>query len=91
MAVSKRLLDANIEKQLYNGAWYNCSTYVSDALTAILGKRIGREKMLGPIQAITPNQLWKDFKTNANEKGLPYDVLKNPGQEVDIQFKSFVK
>ncbi len=91
MAVSKRLLDATIEKQLYNGAWYNCSTYVSDALTAIFGKRIGEEKMLGPIQAITPNQLWKDFKTNANEKGLPYDVLKNPGQEVDIQFKSFVK
>ena len=91
MAVSKRLLDANIEKQLYNGAWYNCSTYVSDALTAIFGKRIGKEKMLGPIQAIIPNQLWKDFKTNANEKALPYDVLKNPGQEVDIQFKSFVK
>ena len=90
-AVSERLLDANKDKTLYNGAWYNCSTYVSDGLKALFGKRIGKENMLGPIKATTPNQLWKDILTTANEEGLPYEVLQDPGTNVEIRFKSYIK
>ena len=90
-AVSEKLLDANREKSYYNGAWYNCSTYVSDGLKAIFGKRIGKESILGPIKSTTPNQLWKDVLLKTSEKNLPYEVLKDPGEEVDIRFIPYIK
>lgn len=91
MAVSGRLLDANKEKTEYNGAWYNCSSYVSDGLRAIFGKSVGKESMLGPIKSITPNQLWKDVQNIAGEEDILYEILKDPGADADRKFKSTIK
>ena len=70
IAVSERLLKANENNKEYNGAWYNCSSYVSDGLKAIFGKTIGKERILGPISSVTPNQLWKDVVKLADKEGL---------------------
>jgi len=91
MAISGRLLNANQEKKEYNGAWYNCSSYVSDGLKAIFGKTVGKESMLGPIKSVTPNQLWKDTQTNAEKNNIPYSILKDPGSEADNKFRATMK
>ena len=91
MATTERLLNANQNKDKYNGAWYNCSSYVSDGLKAIFGKTIGKESMLGPIKSITPNQLWKDTLKAAEKNGIPFLILKDPGSEVDNIFKNVMK
>ncbi len=91
MAISGRLLYANQEKKEYNGAWYNCSSYVSDGLKAIFGKTVGEESMLGPIKSVTPNQLWKDTQTNAEMNNIPCLILKDPGSEADNKFRATIK
>ena len=53
-AVKGRLDKANEEKTDYNGAWYNCSTYASDGLKGIFGKKVGGESMLGRIRPTNP-------------------------------------
>lgn len=90
MAVSERLLKANVKNKEYNGAWYNCSSYVSDGLKAIFGKTIGKEGILGPIRSVTPNQLWKDVLKYADKAGIPYCILKDPGSFIDKKFKTFI-
>lgn len=91
MAISGRLLNACQEKKEYNGAWYNCSSYVSDGLKAIFGKTVDKESMLGQIKSVTPNQLWKDTQTNAEKNNIPYSILKDPGSEVDNKFIATMK
>ena len=41
MAVKNQLQNANENKEYYNGAFYNCSSYVSDGLSALFGKMVG--------------------------------------------------
>lgn len=91
MAVKGRLDNANDNKKDYNGAWYNCSSYASDGLKGIFGKKVGRESMLGPVKSITPNQLWKDTKETAEKNNIGTDVLKDPGAGVDNKFKETMK
>lgn len=91
LATEERLLQANQKKIEYNGAWYNCSTYVSDGLKAIFGKTVGRESMLGPIKSVTPNKLWQDTQKVAKKKGIPYYILKNPGSKVENKFRATMK
>ncbi|MFV0304116.1 MAG: hypothetical protein ACK5IC_01380 [Moheibacter sp.] len=91
MAVKGRLEKANEKKTDYNGAWYNCSSFSSDGLKAIFGKKVGRESMLGPIKSITPNQLWKDTQKASEKKGISTEVLKDPGTGVDNKFKETMK
>ena len=90
MAVSERLLEANVKNKVYNGAWYNCFSYVSNALKALFGKNIGKEGIWGPIRSATPNQLWKDALIYADKVGIPYCILKDPGSSVDNKFKTFI-
>ena len=90
MAVSERLLKANVKNKEYNGAWYNCSSYVSDGLKAIFGKTISKEGILGPMRSVTPNQLWKDALKYSDKSGRPYYILKDPGSSVDKKFKTFI-
>ena len=91
MAVKGRLDNANDNKKDYNGAWYNCSSYASDGLKGVFGKKVGRESMLGPVKSITPNQLWKDTKETAEKNNIGTDVLKDPGAGVDNKFKETMK
>jgi uncharacterized protein RhaS with RHS repeats len=91
MSVKGRLDKANEQKTDYNGAWYNCSSYASDGLKGIFGKKVGRESMLGPVKSITPNQLWKDTKKAAEKNNIGTDVLKDPGTGVNNKFKETMK
>ena len=91
MAVVNRLETANEENNEYNGAWYNCSTYCSDGLKAVFGKKVGRESMLGPIKSVTPNQLYKDAKKAAEKKDIKVEVLKDPGEDVNTKFRQTMK
>ena len=91
MAVKKRLEKANKIKTYYNGAWYNCSSYASDGLKAIFGKKIGRETIFGLINAITPNQFWKDLLEEAQSEKLGVNVLKDPGNKIDNEFVKTIK
>lgn len=91
LATQSALDNANIEKPNYNAATYNCSSYVSDGLSALFGEKIGKEKVLGPIKAITPNQLWKDTMSKANSLSIPFFVLKSPGNDIANKFTATMK
>ena len=91
VAVKKQLMNANKNKNYYNGASYNCSTYVSDALSALFGEMVGKETIFWPFQSITPNQLWNDVQTTANYQGIRNTILKEPGELTSFGFRESVK
>ena len=78
-------------KDYYNGAFYNCSTYVSDGLSTLFGKKVGKETVVWPFQSVTPNQLWKDVNLMANKQGITNEVLVNPDMLINYSFRESVK
>ena len=91
MAVKNQLLSANENKDYYCGASYNCSSYVSDGLSALFGRMVGKETIIWPIQSITPNQLWSDVQTTANKQGIRNTVLNHPGECASFGFRESIK
>ena len=91
MAVKNQLQNANENKENYNGAFYNCSSYVSDGLSALFGKMVGKETIIWPFQSITPNQLWNDVQKTANKQGIRNTVLTDPGELTSIGFRESLK
>ena len=91
MIVINQLENANINKDYYNGAFYNCSTYVSDGLSALFGKKVGKETVVWPFQSVTPNQLWKDVREVAGKQGIINNVLVNPGILINFSFRESIK
>ena len=91
MSIKKQLENANKNKDYYNGAFYNCSTYVSDGLSALFGKKVGKETVVWPFQSVTPNQLWKDVREVAGKQGIINNVLVNPGILINFSFRESIK
>ena len=91
MAVKNQLQNANENKDYYNGAFYNCSSYVSDGLSALFGKKVGKETIIWPFQSITPNQLWNDVQKTANKQGIRNTVLNDPGELTSFGFRESLK
>ena len=91
MSIKKQLENANKNKDYYNGAFYNCSTYVSDGLSTLFGKKVGKETVVWPFQSVTPNQLWKDVNLMANKQGITNEVLVNPDMLINYSFRESVK
>ena len=91
MAVKNQLQNANENKEYYNGAFYNCSSYVSDGLSALFGKMVGKETIIWPFQSITPNQLWNDVQKTANKQGIRNTVLNDPGELTSFGFRESLK
>ena len=86
MAVKNQLLRANENKDYYCGTFYNCSSYVSDGLSALFGRTVGKETIIWPIRSITPNQLWKDVQSTANKQGISNTVLNDPRELTSFGF-----
>jgi RHS repeat-associated protein len=85
--VKAKLEGLNESETTYNGKNFNCSTYAGCGLGVVLGEKVGEEKVLGPIKATTPNQLWKDVVNVANQKGMATETLVDPKNKVDQPYK----
>jgi RHS repeat-associated protein len=85
--VKATLNDLNANKTTYNGKSFNCSSYVSCGLEPVLDEKVGKETVLGPLKAVTPNQLWKDVVNTTANKGIQTNVLVDPGTKVNNSFK----
>ena len=97
LQVINKIQQLNKANRMYNGAYNNCTTFVSNALEDILAygamKRIfvrewGKEKLFGVgyNEYHTPNQLWKDVVNSAKDKSIDYDILKDPGKKTNFRF-----